>query len=624
MRLRGLFLLVTIPMLWCQGAWGQANWPNPGNDAAGTKYSTLKQITPANVSQLKRAWTYDTGDVSGGFRPWEVTPIVLDGVMYFNTTGSKIVALDADKGTEIWAFDLKPVTPGRFSTRGISYWPGTPGTGPRIVATTSTGMMLQLDLKTGQLVKGFGKDGVLNLKAGVADQFGPTAGYNVEAPPAIYKNLAIFAPASGEQGRYGMPGDPRAIDLVTGEQVWRFHSVPQPGEPNFGTWGPDGWQDRKGPGIWTSIVVDQAGGTVFVPFGNATDQNYGGSRPGMNLYSCSLVALDAATGKLKWHFQFTHHDTFDWDLSAPPTLVDVVKDGQKRPAVAQLLKKGLMFFLDRNTGEAIYGSEERPVFATDAPGEKPWPTQPFPVKPAPLARISMTREEVNKTSPESEKACKALYDTAVQAGPDTPYLLSVPSLVFPSSEGGASWGSPAFDPVSGYVIGNTRSVGTMAKLEPSVSSGFMPSYAKRKMPFDDPGGYPCSAPPWGELFAVNANTGEIAWRVPLGEYEQLTKKGVAKTGVPNAGAPIVTSTGLVFIGATVDSMFRAFDAKSGKELWATKLENSAVSTPLTYQGKSGKQFVAVTVNGGGLGMAMFVKSPAPEGAHNLIVAYSLQ
>jgi quinoprotein glucose dehydrogenase len=604
-------------------AWGQANWPNPGNDPGGTKYSTLKQITPTNVSGLKRAWTYDTGDIWGGFRPWEITPIVIDGVMYFNTTGGNIVALDADKGTEIWKFELKPVTSGRFSTRGIAYWPGSSSAGPRIVATTTTGMMLELDPKTGQLIRSFGKDGLLNLKTGITEKFGANTGYDIEAAPAIYRNLAIFAPSSGEQGRYGIPGDPRAIDLYTGEEAWRFHSVPQPGDPNFGTWGPDGWQDRKGHGIWTSITIDQQNGLAFVPFGNATDQNYGGSRPGTNLYSCSIVALDANTGKLKWHFQITHHDIFDWDLSAPPTLIDVVKDGKTRPAVAQLVKKGLLFILDRFTGEPIYGVEERPVFATDAPGDKAWPTQPFPIKPGPVARISMTREEVNKTSPDSEKSCKAQYDNAVQAGPDTPYLWSVPSLVFPSSEGGGSWGSPAFEPTLGYIIGNTRSVGTMGKLEPMMSSGILPSYSKRKIPFDDPAGYPCSAPPWGELFAVNANTGEIAWRVPLGEYQELTSKGVPKTGTPNAGAPIVTATGLVFIGATADSMFRAFAAKTGKELWATRLENSAMSVPLTYEGKSGKQYVAITSGGGVTGMAMFVKPPVPAGGHNIVVAYAL-
>jgi glucose dehydrogenase len=606
------------------GLYGQGDWAGPGRDPGGMKFSPLTQITPANVSKLSKAWTYDTGDVAGGFRPWEITPLVVDGVMYISTTSGKIVALNPDTGAELWKFESKAVVPsGRVSTRGISYWPGDGRTGGRIVGASPDGFLFQLDAKTGEPIRGFGANGAVDVKVGITEKFGPRTAYDIAAPPAIYKNLAIFAPSTGEQGRYGIPGDPRAFDLTTGKEVWRFHSVPQPGDANFGTWGSDGWQDRKGPGTWISLTVDTENGIVYVPFGNATDQNYGGSRPGMNLYGCSLVALDAATGKLKWFFQTTHHDVFDWDLSAPATLFEANIGGSRIPAVAQLTKRGLLFTFNRITGEPLFGVEERAAPATDAPGDKTWPTQPFPVKPAPVARISMTREEVNKTTPESEKACKAIYDNAVQAGPETPYMLSVPSIVFPSSEGGGSWGSPAFDSSNALIIGNTRSAGTLGQLRPMMSSGVLPSYAKQKLPFDDPYGYPCSAPPWGELFAVNANTGDIAWRVPLGEYDELTAKGVPKTGTPNAGGPIVTASGLVFIGATIDSRFRAFDVKTGKELWTTKLDNSAIATPMTYQGRNGKQFVATVVGGGGNGMAMFEKPQRTGTATNKIVVFAL-
>jgi len=598
---------------------GQAvDWPNPGNDPGGMKYSPLKQITPSNVNKLARAWTYDSGDTGGGFRGWEVTPIVINDVMYFSTMGAKVVALNAETGAEIWKFDLKAVTPtGRVSQHGVSYWPGDAENAPHIVVATTDGLLMRLDAKTGQLARNYGKNGIIDLKVGVTEKVG--GNYPIAAPPAIYKNLAILAPSTGEQGRYGIAGDPRAFDLHTGEEVWRFHVAPQPGDPGFGTWGLDGWQDRRGPGAWVPATVDTANGLVFIPLGNPTDQNYGGSRPGTNLYASSLIALEAATGKLKWYFQFTHHDIFDWDVNAPPTLVDVNKNGVRIPAVAQLTKQGLLFILNRLTGEAVFGAEERPVPATDAPGDTAWPTQPFPLKPPPVARISMTREEVNKTSAASEKSCKEQYDKAVQAGPDTPYMM-VPSLVFPSSEGGGSWGSPAFDPQLGLIFGNTRSLGTMGQLQPLLSSGVLPSYAKRKIPFDDPDGYPCNAPPWGELFAVNANTGDIVWRVPLGEYKELTAKGIPKTGVPNAGGPIVTAGGVLFIGATSDYQFRAFDAKTGKELWSTALESNAVTTPLTYQGRNGKQYVA-TVAGGGL--ENFNKPASQSPVKNLVVAYTL-
>jgi glucose dehydrogenase len=603
----------TLPLLNAQ-----ADWPNFGNDPGGMKYSTLKQITPQNVTKLVRAWTYDTGDTAGGFRGWQVTPLVIDGVMYFSTMGGSLTALTADKGTEIWKFDAKTVTPnGRFAARGISYWSGDAQSPPAIVAVTTNGILIQVDCKTGKLASRLGKEWVVDLRKGIAEKYGNT--YPMAAMPAIYKNLAIVLPMTGEQGRYGIPGDPRAFDLKTGEEVWRFHTVPQPGEYGFGSWGPDGWQDRRGPGGWVPMTVDIPNGLVFIPLGNATDQNYGGSRPGDDLYATSLIALDAATGKMKWYYQLTHHDIFDWDVNAPPTLIEVNKDGKKIPAIAQSTKQGLLFIFNRLTGEVIFGAEERPVPPTDAPGDKAAPTQPFPVKPGPISRVSMTREEVSKISQETEKNCKAQYDKAINAGPYTPYLM-VPSIVFPSSEGGGSWSGASFDPGLGYIFVNTRSLGTMAQLQPSTSSGLLPSYAKRKIPFDDAEGYPCSAPPWGELMAIDANTAEFVWRVPLGEYKELTAKGVPRTGTPNAGGTIVTAGGVLFIGSTVDFRFRAFDPKTGKELWSTTLENNAVATPLTYQGKDGKQYVA-TVAGGGLDN--FIKpAPANKGGV-LVVAFKL-
>ena len=238
-----------------------------------------------------------------------------------------------------------------------------------IVATTD-GLLIQLDAKTGKLFKNVGDNGIVDLKIGMVEKYG--GGYTPGSTPAIYKNLAIISPTTGEQGRYGIAGDPRAFDLQTGKEVWRFHTVPQPGEAEFPSWGTDGWQDRRGPGAWVPMTVDTANGLVFVPLGNATDQNYGGNRLGKNLYATSLVALDANTGKLRWYYQTTHHDIYDWDVNAPPTLIEVTKDGKKIPAVAQSTKLGMLFILDRLTGKAIFGDEERPVPDTDAPGASPW------------------------------------------------------------------------------------------------------------------------------------------------------------------------------------------------------------------------------------------------------------
>ncbi len=612
LRFSLLSVAIALPLVAQTG-----DWPNVGNDPGGMRYSKLTQITPANVSKIVRAWTYDIGEPGGGFRGTEATPIVVNGIMYFSTPGGKEVALDAATGKEVWKYDLKEVTAtGRGAKYGVSYWPGDGKAAPRVIVATTDGLLIQLDAKTGKLFKEVGDNGIVDLKVGMVEKYG--GGYTPGSTPAIYKNLAIISPTTGEQGRYGIAGDPRAFDLQTGKEVWRFHTVPQPGEPEFPSWGVDGWQDRRGPGAWVPMTVDTVNGLVFVPLGNATDQNYGGSRPGKNLYATSLIALDANTGKLKWFYQTTHHDIYDWDVNAPPTLIEVTKDGKKIPALAQSTKLGLLFILDRLTGKAIFGDEERPIPDTDAPGDHAWPTQPFPLKPEPIARISMTREEVSKISPETEKTCKAQYDKAVQMGPYTPYGM-MPSLVFPSSEGGGSWSGASFDPGLGYIFVNTRSVGTMAKLNPTTSSGLLPSYAKQKIPFEDQNGYPCSAPPWGELMAVSATTGDIVWRVPLGEYKELTAKGIPKTGTPNAGGPIITAGGVLFIGATADLMFRAFDPKTGKELWSTQLENSAVNTPITYSAGSGKQYVAVWA-GGGLGD---FKTSAAGQKTNLIVAYSL-
>jgi len=598
------------------------DWPTVGNDPGGMKYSPLTQITPANVTNLAPAWTYDTGAPAAGYT---ITPIVISNVMYLPVQGSIVVAVQADSGKELWRFDLKTlpnIAPNPSAGgRGISYWPGTARIAPRIVIATTNGYLVQLDAKTGKPVPG--PAGMMDLGKGIMEKFG--GNYAMNMPPALYKNLAIIAARTGEQGRYGLPGDPRAFDLLTGKEVWRFHIVPQPGDDNFGTWGLNGWQDRRGPGVWVPMVVDPVNDLVFVPLGNATDQNYGGSRPGENLYATTLLVLQASTGKRKWHFQFTHHDIYDWDVSAPPTLIEATKDGQKVPAVAQMTKQGLLFMFHRLTGEPLFGVEERPVPRFDAPGDQAWPTQPFPVKPAGLTRDSMTRKEVSKISPEAEKYCTDLYDKSVNMGPYTPYGM-VPSLVFPGSEGGGGWGGAASDPSLGLVFVNPRNLGVIAQLQPSMSSGVLPSFGKQKVPtnfYVDQQGYPCNAPPWSEIVAVSTSTGDIVWRTPLGEYSELTAKGVRGTGTAvNDGGPIATASGLVFIGATTDFGFRAFDSKTGKELWKATVPDDVLMTPMTYQGANGKQYV-VAVAGGGDAAFHIPAKPSP-GGNATVIAFALK
>jgi glucose dehydrogenase len=565
-------------------AQGPSDWPAVAGDVGAMKYTALNEITPANVTRLTEVWTY---------KPGGPTPIVVNNIMYFVAAG-QVVALNADTGTEAWKFPLIKVTAGGAIRRGMTYWPGTPNHPPRVLVTMSSGKLVQLDAETGQLVP---EVGLIDLENGIMNRIPGGEAYTIASPVAVYKNLAIFPGRTGEHNRWGIPGDPRGFDLLTGDEVWRFHSVPHPGDPNFGTWGMNGWQDRKGPGSWQPLTVDNENGLVFVALGNAVDQNFGNSRPGANLYSASVVALDAATGKYRWHFQTAHHDIYDGDLNAPPMFAEVTRAGTRIPAIVQMTKVGLLFFLNRLTGEPIFGVEEREVPPTDALGDAAWPTQPFPLKPEPITRLSMTRAEVSKISPEAQAYCTEIYDQAVQMGPYTPYGM-VPSISFPGSTGGGSNHGGAFDPGRGMVFATARNVATIGQLSAMLSSDVLPSFGKTKMPFDyylDRDGYPCNAPPWAELFGINANTGDIVWRVPLGEYKELTAKGIAKTGTAsNSGAPLATAGGLVFMGGTLDGQFRAFDSATGKELWSASPGFNVANYAISYRGANNKQYVVIS------------------------------
>jgi glucose dehydrogenase len=565
-------------------AQGAGDWPAVGGGPGGMKYAAVDQITPANVTKLTQAWTYEPGGP---------VPIVINNTMYFVSAGN-VVALNADTGSEIWKFPLSKATPGGSVRRGLSYWPGAAPHAPRVLITISAGKLVQLNAKTGELVP---DAGVIDLIDGIMDRIPAGEAYAIASPVAVYRNLAIFPGRTGEHNRWGIPGDLRAFDLLTGKPVWRFHTVPQPGDPNFGTWGMNGWQDRKGPGSWQPLTVDHDNGLVFVALGNAVDQNYGNSRPGSNLYAASVVALEAATGKYRWHFQTVHHDLYDGDLNAPPMFAEVNRNGQRIPAIVQGTKTGLLFFLNRLTGEPIFGVEERPVPPTDALGDAAWPTQPFPIKPEPITRLSMTRAEVSKISPDAEKYCLEIYDQAVQMGPYTPYGM-VPSISFPGSTGGGSNVGGAFDPGRGMVFATARNVATIGQLSAMLSSDVLPSFGKTKMPGDyylDREGYPCNAPPWAELFGINANTGDIVWRVPLGEYKELTAKGIPRTGTAtNNGAPLATAGGLVFMGGTADGQFRAFDSMTGRELWSVSPGFNVADYAVSYRGANGKQYVVIS------------------------------
>ena len=601
--------LLALPPLCAQPVPQSGDWPAFGRDAGGTRYSPLDQINTRNVSRLERAWTFHTGEPG---RSFESTPIFVDGLLYVSTHTQKVIALDPENGREIWRYDAKG--PGR-ENRGVAYWPGDSHDAPRILLGTGDGRLTALSAKTGVPVPGFGDNGVVDLRAGITDKF-PRAAYAITSPPTVYRDLVIVGPATQEGPSRGPSGDPRAFDVRTGKLRWRFHTMPQPGEPGSETWGPDGWRDRSGPSQWGFATIDTARGLVFLPIGNPADSFYGADRKGTNLYANSVVALDAETGQMRWYYQLVHHDLFDYDVAAAPALVEVQRDGRTIPAVAQITKMGLLFILDRLTGQPVFGVEERAVPKSDVPAEESWPTQPFPLKPPPLARMTLAAGDITTRTPEAHKFCTDWFNRLRHEGPFTPFSL-VPTLLMPGTMGGGNWGGVSFDPLLGYIFVNTSSLGGTGQMVAAAPGAPMPyrnegGYTR----FLDQDQFPCQKPPWGELTAVNANSGDIAWRVPLGSYDQIEAQGLKNAGAANMGGSIATAGGLVFIAATTDSKFRAFDSRTGKELWVTRLDATGDAVPMTYRGPSGRQYVVIAA--AGTNRFRMIANSAGETADSLI------
>ncbi len=583
-------------------------WRYYGGDAGGMKYSPLKQITPANVATLKPAWTFHTGELSDGKMlltrtTFEATPLVVDGVMYLTTPFNRLIALDPETGQQRWAFDpkLDKSRPNNlFISRGSAWW--TDGKKKRIFYGTLDARLFSIDAATGEPDPAFGNQGVVNLREGVADQF-PNRGYGMTSPPAIYKNLVICGALASDGEPKGPSGDVRAFDARTGKLVWRFHVVPREGEFGNDTWEADSWKDRGGTNAWSILSVDHQRGIVYLPLTSPSTDLYGGDRKGANLFGNSLVALDAATGQRRWHFQTIHHDIWDYDLPAQPSLITVTRDGKRVPAVAQITKTGFVFLFDRVTGKPLFEIAERPVAASEVPGEQAWPTQPFPVKPPPFTRQGMSREELNDLTPESKEFCSKLVEGAVFGSLFTPIGLK-PTVLFPSTNGGANWGGASFDPETQTLFVNSMEIGFIQQMMKRREGQDMVPYRARgkatpNSRFWDSNLVPCQKPPWGFLTAIDMNTGEFKWRSVLGVIDALTARGIAPTGTANIGGSMVTAGGLIFIGATNDSRFRAFDKETGKELWTTRLAASAHATPASYLGKkTKKQFVVIAAGGG--------------------------
>ncbi|MEX0772646.1 MAG: PQQ-binding-like beta-propeller repeat protein [Balneolales bacterium] len=666
------------------------SWEVYLGDYGSNSYSELDQINRDNVDQLEISWIYNSGDQRNAGS--QSNAIIVDEVMFLTTPGIKVAALNASTGEHLWSFDpFEGETPVAVN-RGVMYWES--GSDKRIYHTAGSNLYA-LNAETGALISEFGNDGIVDLREGL-DRDPAQLSVRQTSPGVVYKNLLIMGSATGESAG-AAPGHIRAYNTRSGEIEWAFRTIPFPGEFGYETWDPAAWQMAGSANNWGGMSLDMDREMVFIPTGSAAPDMYtpGTRGEGEHLFGNSVLALNANTGERIWHYQTLRHDLWDYDLPAPPNLVTIEKDGEQIDAVAQITKQGLIFVLDRDTGEPLFPVEERPVPASDIEGEEAWPTQPFPVKPEPFTRQYITEDDLTDISPEAREYALKRFREVRYEGLYTP-LGEKETLAFPGTRGGAEWGGASFDPETNILYINATEYGTTSALRKvevppeneenvlvqgqnfyrthcaschSIPGSQAPSnfpsledakdrFSKAQIvdimetgrsqmpnfpyltrdekeaiadylfhvekdgeinvpevqavqgevtyshtrdfayrPFVDQDGYPATKPPWGTMNAIDLNTGDIVWRVPLGEFEELTEKGIPLTGTPNMGGSIVTAGGLVFIGAAHDEKFRAFDKETGEILWEYQLPAVGYATPSTYE-IDGKQYIVIAATGG--------------------------
>ena len=567
------------------------DWVAYGRDAAGSRYSPLTQIDRTNVSRLTVAWTYRTGEPlpsANRRRSLEVTPLVAGGTMYVSTPLGKVMALDPATGREKWRFDARVDSAtrfGDFTNRGVSLWRD------RVVFATTDGRLIALHAATGALVQEFGQGGTVDLRRGLRNQPFEFAEYEVTSPPAVINDLLVVGSAVADNNRTdAASGEVRAYDAATGALRWTWDPVPQDrSDPAYPTWEGANAHRTGAANAWSVIAADPQRDLVFVPTSAPSPDYYGGERLGRNDYANSIVALRASTGKVVWHFQTVHHDLWDYDNASPPLLATV----RGQPAVIQATKTGMLFVLNRETGRPIFPVEERPVPASTVPGERAWPTQPFSSLP-PLSPHAWDGRSSNET-------CQTLLRGVRNEGIFTPPSLEG-TIAMPSNIGGAHWGGVAFDPVRQIVVAPVNRLAAVVQLIPQANAnldslrrdrsrfGFedtrmrgTPYIMRRKILFVPPG-VACTPDPTGALVAIDLRLGTRAWEAPI---------------PPQLGGAIVTAGGLVFVAATIDAQFRAFDIETGRELWRAELPGGGKATPMTYRGADGRQYVVIAAGGDG-------------------------
>ena len=630
------------------------DWTSYGKDSGGGHYSQADEITPKNVKNLERVWVHRSGDYHQGLNwtedvvtnsslqtSFQATPILVNETLYYCTPYNRVFALDSETGEVKWVFDpeINIDEKALLHCRGVGSWIDNNKSEVekcyhRIITGTIDAKLYAIDGKSGELCSDFGNSGVIDLRSGLG-KHNPAYYYSV-SPPAIIGNLIVIGGGIADNVSTTVPGGVvRAYDIVTGDLVWYWDPIPPNQKPIIDEDGEQLYQ-KGTTNVWSIISTDSDLNLVYLPTGNTAADNYGGHRNGLDYYSSSVVALNATTGEVVWHFQTVHHDIWDYDVPSQPTFYDVEIDGKIIKALAQTTKMGFVFLLNRETGEPIYPIEEIEVPQGAVEGDYVAKTQPFPSKPKPLTPTYLDPDDVFGFTPWDRGYCKKAAQDLRNEGLYTPPSIEG-SVHYPSAIGGANWGGPAVDYKRNILVVNTMNLSSTIVMVPrsecgkalkelardNVQSRFSalqqnegtPYCTIRAYGFMSPLGVPCTKPPWGNLTAIDLNTGDHLWQIPLG-----TSKDIAPfpfwwiKGAPNIGGPTVTATGLTFIAATSDYYLRAFNTETGEELAKFRLPTAGHATPMTYKNKNGKQFVVIAAGG-----HWAVGSPASD--H--LIAYAL-